>query len=164
VAFDSIDVLVVGHSPPQVTYTLKPPASCTPALAPAVASPSASARAASPSPSALPVLPSDAPSPSLVSPQVEAAPPAYAAPPEADGTPVALITMGSAFTLMALGFGGWFLLAALRRRRQPVWAIAFGTLTTQPSVRDIGVIPTTSLRWAAHPGSTAHYLREDGSP
>lgn len=155
------DVVKVGDSPPLLTYTHNPPATCTPAVAPTVG-PSNAATSAGPSSSASPAiagLSSDEP---YYEPGRDLGqPPEAGRPTEVDATRFALITVALAVALLVFGSGGRLLLGALRRRRRPVWAVAFETVPPEPAVRDIGVIPTTSVRWIAHAGSTAHYLRED---
>jgi hypothetical protein len=168
VAVQRGDVVTVGDDPPLLTYTHQPPAGCTPAVAPGIVQPGASGAAGGAASGAGPsawnpaASGSSAAGESAVPPgQDGAGAPAEAAGPrDVDATLVALITVGSVAGL-AFGLGGWFLIGALRRRRRPVWAIAFQNDPPEPEIGDIGVIPTTSVRWIIHPGSTAHYLRED---
>lgn len=170
VAVQPYDVVTVGDSPRLLTYTHVPPAGCQP-VGPAVGGPSAGGASGGTLPSALPGAsgtPPSTPYPPFAS--AAGQPPAGFDPAgsgggtsDPDGTSVALLTVASAIGLMVLGLMGWFLIAALRRRRR-VWAVAFGAPSPQLTVRDIGVIPTSSLRWVANPGSTAHYLREDIAP
>lgn len=156
------DVVKVGDSPPLLTYTHNPPASCTPAVATS-AGPSTAATGAGPSPSLAAV--NSGPSPAgrySASGRDDGRPAETAAGSrEIDATPFALITVGLAAAVLVFGSGGRLLIGALRRRRRLVWAVAFETVSPEPAVHDIGVIPTTSVRWIARAGSTARYLRED---
>jgi hypothetical protein len=163
VAVKRNDVVTIDN-PPQASYTHHLPAGC-PVAAPPPPTKAAKNVKASPSPApAILIVPSPSASP-VASPES----PSYAQPAEPvaqppttqASTPVAAVTAGAAITLLVFGFGGWFLIAALRRRRQPVWAVAFATRSPRPAVRDIGFIPTTSVRWIAHPGPRTHTLRED---
>jgi hypothetical protein len=151
--------------PPVASYTHKPPG-CAVAAPPAP--PRAAVRPASSA--APPVAPavvsptppeSAAPSASASEPVITSEPPVQ--PPARTGVPVAAMATGAALTTVAAGLGAWFLIGLVRRRRRPVWAVAFGTLSAQPAVRDIGFIPTVSVRWVAHPGPITQFLREDAS-
>jgi hypothetical protein len=163
ISVNSGDVVQVGDSPPLLTYTHHPPAGCPSALAPGIA-PSGVASGVGPSPSSTGAIGSPAAVEPGASPGQEtdaaAAAQAAARSRDVDASRVALIAAGSAVAALALGAGAWFLVGA-RRRRRPVWAVAFATVSPDPAVLDIGVLPTMSVRWIVHPGSTAHYLRED---
>jgi hypothetical protein len=177
VAVKRNDVVTIGK-PPLATYTHHPPVGCPVAAAPAAPDPpgannvnppplaannvnplppTVASALSSPSPETSPEVP---PSDAQAERDAPVAPP-RADPPVTNVIPVALITTGAGIALAMLGVAGWWLIILARRRRPPVWAVAFGTVSLQPAVRDIGLAPTTSVRWITHSGPTMYDLRED---
>jgi hypothetical protein len=155
--------LITIEKPPLATYVHKPPG-CPVAAAVLPRSSDAPARAAAkPSVAPIAVLSSTSepvpPAGAPISPTPTASPYAPAA---SSSLRFTAFWVSIAVMLLAITSScGLFLFAALRRRKQPVWAVAVADVSTLPAIHDTGLVPSMSVRLLTRPSPRTYATWED---
>jgi hypothetical protein len=156
------DVITI-EKPPLATYVHKPPG--CPVAAAVVPRSSHAAAKGTAKPSAAPIA-ALSHTPELVASADAPIPLTPAASPYAPAASSSLrftaFWVSIAVMLLAIiSSCGLFLFAALRRRKQPVWAVAVAGFSTRPAIHDTGLVPSMSVRWMTRSSPGTYATWED---